>query len=186
MLNWHGFFYIVMVSSNDFKEKNNWGYASNCRCDNHVFPTQGVSHCLSIKPILNLQSLGFNWHLDLPKESVWGCCYFLFLFLFNIEAIALALNSSMSIMPILKFFDMASKIGKCGGQTLSWSYCLLCPAASSRLCLHWSLLSSIYQLLEQLCGHEIFPLIHQMWHPHFQHLQAVPQIVDPRNLTFTF
>ena len=43
------------------------------------------------------------------------------------------LNSSMSIVPkltsTLNFFDLASKKRNWGGQTLSYSYGLLCPAS---------------------------------------------------------
>ena len=60
-----------------------------------------------------------------------GC--FLFLFLLGMEAIALALSSSMSIVPklnfALNFFDLASKKHNWGGQNLSYSYRFLCPAS---------------------------------------------------------
>ena len=71
--------------------------------------------------------------INFPDESGCGGEYFLFLFLLGMESIALSLSSSMSIVPklnsALNFFDLASKKCNWGGQTLSYSYYLLCPAS---------------------------------------------------------
>ena len=54
-------------------------------------------------------------------------------FLLGHGTIALALSSSISIVPkltsVLNFFDLASKKCNWGGQTLSYSYRLLCAAS---------------------------------------------------------
>ena len=73
--------------------------------------------------------------MEINFQDESGCSgdYFLFLFLLGMEAIDLALISSMSIVPkltsTLNFFDLASKKCNWAGQTLSYSYHLLCPAS---------------------------------------------------------
>ena len=93
----------------------------------HNGTDSALETCSSVPFLSNKLFVEINF---LDESGCSGNC-FLFLFLLGMESIALALSSSMSIVPkltfALNFFDLASKKHNWGGQTLSYSYCLLCP-----------------------------------------------------------